>query len=350
QSCRRCARQVLRRPLLMAATGLFAACISRCLHAVFLGPWPAATSGSSEGSLRGRKTTQLSDVAAAAPLGSSAATFATAQSLALLALTAATATAGVLGKRWSPGKREGVRAGRTSLQASWEPGRFAKTVAFFKGNPWKLLLPGFLQDGDAKVPAPAAARGAASSATQAVIIDWGASDKLPIAEAWGPLDDVVMGGVSSSSLSVRGEGERRRLTFTGRTSRANNGGFCSFRSRLFNPPLNLKDFSGLVFTARCKDGLRYKIQLRDNNEWDSLGWAAAFDLAPGEEVEVRIPFGTLTPNFRSQIQKDAPPFRPDSISSIQLVLSAFEFEKRLNPRFKEGDFQLELGPISAYRE
>mmetsp|Transcript_115340 Transcript_115340/g.373043 ORF Transcript_115340/g.373043 Transcript_115340/m.373043 type:complete len:328 (+) Transcript_115340:88-1071(+) len=231
--------------------------------------------------------------------------------------------------------------------ASWEPGRFAKTVSFFRGNPWKLLMPPFLQGEDERV----SSRQPSTAEAEPVVIDWGRTDSLRVGDAWGALDDVVMGGVSLSALDVVGgrDGDRR-LAFSGRTSRENNGGFCSFRSRVFSPPFDFGGFDGLAFSARCRDGLRYKLQLRDNDGWDSLGWAASFDTAPGaEEVEVRIPFASLVPNFRSKTQTGADPLKKGSIYSMQFVLSAFEFDGGTNPLFKEGDFRLELGPIRAYR-
>mmetsp|Transcript_14088 Transcript_14088/g.45027 ORF Transcript_14088/g.45027 Transcript_14088/m.45027 type:complete len:177 (+) Transcript_14088:629-1159(+) len=173
---------------------------------------------------------------------------------------------------------------------------------------------------------------------------------MPVAENWGQLDDVVMGGVSSSRLSILGEAGNKRLVFEGSTSRENNGGFCSFRSRVFSPPFNLSGYDGLAFTAKCRDGLRYKLQLRDNTGWDSVGYAAGFDVPTGGDVEVKIPFASLVANFRSKSDPGACPIMRESIYSIQFVLSAFEFDKAMNPCFKEGDFRLELGPIRAYRE
>lgn len=42
---------------------------------------------------------------------------------------------------------------------------------------------------------------------------------------WGPLDDVVMGGVSESSFARMQSGSE--AVFSGRVSSANNGGFAS---------------------------------------------------------------------------------------------------------------------------
>ena len=51
-----------------------------------------------------------------------------------------------------------------------------------------------------------------------------------LANIWGPLDDVVMGGVSESGFQVRGgageHGEPAGI-FSGNVSSSNNGGFAS---------------------------------------------------------------------------------------------------------------------------
>ena len=51
-----------------------------------------------------------------------------------------------------------------------------------------------------------------------------------LANVWGPLDDVVMGGVSQSGFEVRqGAGEHGSPAglFSGQVSSSNNGGFAS---------------------------------------------------------------------------------------------------------------------------
>lgn len=51
-----------------------------------------------------------------------------------------------------------------------------------------------------------------------------------LANVWGPLDDVVMGGVSQSGFEVRqGAGEHKGPAgiFSGQVSSSNNGGFAS---------------------------------------------------------------------------------------------------------------------------
>ena len=82
---------------------------------------------------------------------------------------------------------------------------------------------------------------------------------VPTGPAWGALDDVVMGGVSASSLQFGGNGEGGAPTglFKGYVSTDNNGGFASIRSRNFEPIEDLSAYEG--FELRIKgDGHRYK--------------------------------------------------------------------------------------------
>ncbi|MCJ2542336.1 CIA30 family protein [Thermostichus vulcanus] len=173
-----------------------------------------------------------------------------------------------------------------------------------------------------------------------------------LGEFWGILDDVVMGGVSQSQL-LWGEGE---LLFTGQVSTANSGGFVSTRTRNLEPPLDLSGFAGLELRLRG-DGQRYKFFLRDQTGWDSPAFSCAFDTRPARvsgtessaEQTVRIPFAEMVPTFRARLLPNAPPLNSSRICSLQLMLSKFEADGSLNPRFRPGSFQLGLRWIGAYR-
>jgi len=88
----------------------------------------------------------------------------------------------------------------------WEIGRFLNTVRFYNGlRPNLPFLPKItMQRGDAKFIAPKT-------------IIW---SKLEKSLEWGPLDDVVMGGVSKSNLNV---GEKFDGNWTGFVTSENNG-------------------------------------------------------------------------------------------------------------------------------
>ena len=52
--------------------------------------------------------------------------------------------------------------------------------------------------------------------------------------------------------------------------------------------------------------------------------------------------------FRAKTVAGAPPLDPSSIVSVQLMLSKFESDGKLNPKFSAGPFELLLESIAAY--
>ncbi len=164
-----------------------------------------------------------------------------------------------------------------------------------------------------------------------------------LAQTWGALDDVVMGGVSASSFRLQ-EGVAQ---FSGVVSTANSGGFASVRSRNFLPPLDLSSYTGLRLHVKG-DGQRYKLLLRDSTSWDSLAYAFSFDTTPDQWVTIQVPFAATVPVFRAKTQPTAPPLNRSQITSIQLMLSKFEYDGALNPHFTPGEFRLLLQTIQVY--
>ncbi len=164
-----------------------------------------------------------------------------------------------------------------------------------------------------------------------------------LAQTWGALDDVVMGGVSASSFQLQEGGAR----FSGVVSTANSGGFASVRSRNFTPPLDLSSYTGLRLQVKG-DGQRYKLLLRDSTSWDSLAYAFSFDTTADQWVTIQVPFAETVPVFRAKTQPTAPPLNRAQISSIQLMLSKFEYDGALNPHFTPGEFRLLLKTIQVY--
>jgi len=162
-------------------------------------------------------------------------------------------------------------------------------------------------------------------------------------ETWGALDDIVMGGVSESSIRLIGDG----ALFTGNVSTANSGGFASVRTRNFEPAMNLSGYQGIELRVKG-DGKRYKFILRNDSKWDSIAYCYSFDTVYNITTTLRIPFNQLIPVFRAKTLKDGSPFDPSTVYSIQLMLSKFEYDKQLNPKFSPGIFQLQIESIKAY--
>ena len=164
-----------------------------------------------------------------------------------------------------------------------------------------------------------------------------------VKETWGALDDVVMGGVSESSICLTDSG----ALFSGNVSTENSGGFVSVRTRNFDPPTNLFGSAGIELRVKG-DGKRYKFFLRCEDKWDGVGYSYSFDTVYNIWTTIRIPFKDLTPVFRAKVVENAQPFNPSQVYSYQLMLSKFEYNKELNSRFAPGFFQLEIEYIKTY--
>ncbi len=163
--------------------------------------------------------------------------------------------------------------------------------------------------------------------------------------AWGSLDDVVMGGVSQGSFFKRGQ----QAVFAGNVSTDNSGGFSSVRTQNFEPPFNFSGWQGWLLRVKG-DGQRYKFIARNSGGWDSLAYIYGVDTVKDEWIEVFVPFEAMVPTFRARSVAEAPAFDPAKVFSFQLMLSKFECDRQLNPKFSAGAFELEVSDISLYRD
>lgn len=216
---------------------------------------------------------------------------------------------------------------------SWDAGRFLQTLSYFEEIPilnwFQKMMPGSMPPPPPQVQAN-------------LIFDFRQSTQ-DISQLWGPVDDVVMGGVSNSGLRH----DSGVAVFTGKVSTANSGGFASVRTRNFEPPLDLSSHQGIELRVKG-DGQRYKFLLRDQDRWDSIAYAYSFDTVPREWMTVRIPFNQLTPVFRAKTVNDAAPIQSQHIRAMQMMLSKFEYDGALNPRFSPGEFRLSIQTIGVY--
>ena len=165
---------------------------------------------------------------------------------------------------------------------------------------------------------------------------------VDLLSTWGAVDDVVMGGVSESGIRLRAGS----AVFSGNVSTENSGGFASVRTRNFEPALSLSNYQGIELRVKG-DGQRYKLFVRTESTWDGIGYAHSFDTIANEWITVRVPFKDLVPIFRAKTVSDAP-LDTTQVRSFQLMLSKFEYDRALNPRFIPGLFSLEIESISAY--
>ena len=162
-------------------------------------------------------------------------------------------------------------------------------------------------------------------------------------ELWGAVDDVVMGGVSQSGIRLA----EKKAVFAGTVSTENNGGFASVRTKNFSPAWDLSDYEGIELRV-LGDGKRYKFIIRCEGKWDGIGYCYSFDTLYNYWLTIRIPFADLIPVFRAKTLPDAGKFDTSKVYSMQLMLSKFEYDGKLNPKFQAGGFNLEIEYVKVY--
>ena len=114
-----------------------------------------------------------------------------------------------------------------------------------------------------------------------------------------PINDGVMGGVSSGELVAARGGEG--ALFQGVVSFENNGGFASVRS--LPEDHRLAGYSGV--TLRVKgDGKRYKVTLKTSPALDGVQYQARIQPPVGEWMDLSIPFSAFIPTFRGRVLND----------------------------------------------
>jgi len=151
--------------------------------------------------------------------------------------------------------------------------------------------------------------------------------------AWYTVDDVVMGGVSSSRVEIV---ESNTLFFSGSMTLENNGGFSSVRS-----DWNIVDLSGYdgALLRVMGDGKVYRLRIRTEETGGDIAYNGAFETTPDKWIQVYVPFANMVPTYRGSVM-DVGPLDVTSIGSFGFMLS----DKQ------EGDFELQVDWIRAVSE
>ncbi len=220
---------------------------------------------------------------------------------------------------------------------NWDLGRFVQTLAYFEEIPVVSWIQKMFQP-NVPPPQPSAQMQANG---ETVLFNFPLITDL--SDTWGAVDDVVMGGVSNSRIIRSPEG----AWFTGNVSTANSGGFASVRTRNFEPPLDLSQASGIKLRVKG-DGQRYKFFIRTDAGWDSVAFSYSFDTVENEWITVKVPFSQMRGVVRAKTLPDDVKLNPQQVRSMQLMLSKFEYDRALNPKFKPGEFSLYVESIAAY--
>ena len=128
---------------------------------------------------------------------------------------------------------------------------------------------------------------------------------------WTVVNDDVMGGRSSGSISVNSEANG---VFEGFVSLENNGGFSLVRLQLGNT--NVEGFEKVAIRLKG-DGKRYQFRIKRTDS-DYFSYVAYFQTT-GEWQVIEIPLREMYPAFRGR-RLNEPNFPGDSISEIAFLI------------------------------
>lgn len=163
--------------------------------------------------------------------------------------------------------------------------------------------------------------------------------------ALSPLDDVVMGGASASTI------DQSTGLWTGFVTDANSGGFVGIRSTpVLQPALDMSACQGVELkfgspSGKEMNGKRLKMGMRDSTDFNGIVWTTSFPLRTGSSI--KIPFSKQVPTLFAKTVPNQT-FDDTNVSGFQLVYSKFEYDGELNPKFALGDFGLQIVEIKAY--
>lgn len=149
---------------------------------------------------------------------------------------------------------------------------------------------------------------------------------------WQIVNDVVMGGRSSSQMQVTDAGYGQ---FSGSVSLENNGGFASCRASV--EQVNLDSTAGVKIRVRG-DGQEYDFRVRISGPYSRASYRKSFTTVEGQWQTVELPWRQFEPTFRGRLLSDVPPIEPSAIREIGFLIA----------NKQKGAFQLDIEDISAY--
>ncbi len=154
-----------------------------------------------------------------------------------------------------------------------------------------------------------------SSMNSQIIFDFTKNTDI---QYWRIVDDIVMGGRSSSTFTLNKEGFG---VFEGNVSLENNGGFSSVRYRF--EKIEVREYT--MIRIRLKgDGKKYQFRIKPNTN-DYYSYIAYFKTS-GEWQEIDISLDSFYPSFRGR-RLDLPNFSSIHIEEIAFLIGNKRAEK-----------------------
>tara|TARA_Y100001968_G_scaffold216183_1_gene198877 strand:- start:196 stop:771 length:576 start_codon:yes stop_codon:yes gene_type:complete len=167
---------------------------------------------------------------------------------------------------------------------------------------------------------------------------------------WKSLNDTIMGGSSrancrSSDIGLFLEGN---LVEEG-------GGFVSCRSPIFDKPLDLSKYSGLILevegegrTLKFAVACEKKSLSISNFVKGDIRWVASIPTNKNGVSRIKVPFDNLKPARRAKPVRLPIRFDPTCINRFQLLHSKFGQPGKMNSGFFAGSIKVLIKSISAY--
>lgn len=141
-----------------------------------------------------------------------------------------------------------------------------------------------------------------------LIFDFNKSSNI---QDWRIVNDIVMGGKSSSSFTLSPDGFG---LFEGEVSLENNGGFASVNYRF--KKIKVNNDSCIIIKLKG-DGKNYQVRIK-NDSGNSYSYIATFETS-GAWQEIKIPLKDMYPSFRGR-KLDLPNFSHDSIEELVFLI------------------------------
>jgi NADH dehydrogenase [ubiquinone] 1 alpha subcomplex assembly factor 1 len=137
-----------------------------------------------------------------------------------------------------------------------------------------------------------------------------------LVNAWYPIDDRVMGGISRSRLHHDPAGH---AAFEGTVSLERNGGFASVRS---SPGERGMPNAEVCLIELRGDNKAFKLSLLTDDGFDSLHYQAHFVPAGPDWQTLRLPLSEFRASFRGREVPSARPLAPARIRQVGLMIAA----------------------------
>ena len=167
---------------------------------------------------------------------------------------------------------------------------------------------------------------------------------------WKSLNDTIMGGASLATCRYIEKG----LLLEGCLVEE-GGGFVSCRSPVFDKPLDLSLYSGLIFDVEG-EGRTLKFAITCEKKTLSLSnflkgdirWVASIPTKKDGVSRIKIPFNNFEPARRAKPVRLPLRFDPTCINRFQILHSKFGQPGKMNSGFSAGPIKVLIKSISVY--